>query len=161
MAPNDEKGPSSPADFKAAAARTWMIDLPSGLRVRVRRPRVLRMVQEGHLPSELFGAAMGVKPEGKAETDPLKNHEEKLKIFHAYICASAVEPRFVKDDARDQDAVSVHDLSDEDTLALFNGIARLAGAGEGGEAKDLAPFRPEPASGDAGPTGEEVQPATV
>ena len=104
---------------KWKAAPSADFELPSGNRVRVRRPSILSMMRRGVIPMRLITIAAGMA-EGKKSVSELKPEETLgyVEFLTLYVCEASVEPKIVMKDPKG-DQVGVDDLIDDDLQAIF------------------------------------------
>lgn len=124
-----------------------VLELPSGVVVRCKRPSVNKLIAQGIVPQEVAATIMsGYASKAKMGTKEFKHMMETQKIL---AIQAVVEPKVVEGDAKyDENEISIDDLSDEDQgfIMLFvqEGVT------------DLANFRSLIASRPAGPNMQAV-----
>jgi hypothetical protein len=159
--------------------KSHVLTLPSGVKVRARRPSLLSLIYSGGFPTELTATvwqlyAKQINAEEVAQKEP----EGLLRLaglIEQYIPHVLISPRVGPMTKLDEGpegvltgTVALLDILDLDKQYLFLFGQRLILAPEerqaGAEqtaAADLAEFRQRAESGDAGSSGAAVQPATV
>lgn len=139
---------SSVKDFKKRK-QGQILELPSGLRMAVRRVEMTVFLRSGDVPNSLLPIVQEALEKGKdvdmealvgkPEDVDLGKIEEIYDLMGAVACQTSVEPKInpVPDDEddRDGDLLYVDELEDEDRMFLFQYAI-------GGTA-DLATFRRE------------------
>lgn len=146
------------SDWQQRREAASEVVLPSGLKVKMKKPRWMAMLKMGIIPTRLFNIAMGLEKGDMKMPDGKDNYEETVNMMHAYAVACCVEPRFTLGQSANADELSVFEIEDEDLLAIFTKGQQLAVAGQEGEGKALEKFRPGPDGGDAGQGGNAVRP---
>jgi len=146
---------STAAEFKARAAGE-LVELPSGLTVRLRRPRAFSMMVKDQIPNpmlKLVSTELGI---GDAETDEEVTDSDQASFVLWIASRTFVEPRLFwpdpekPDEEAPDDWITVDDLEDGDLLYVFSwsqqiDVARLEEA-----LGDMGPFpdgRPRAADG--------------
>ena len=162
MANQEKKKGSLTEQWKNRAGRTWEHEVPSGLKVVLRRPAWLAMLKLGLIPDHLFNLAMGVQESGKPAVDEAAGVSMKARaeLMQAYAVASCVEPKVVLANPK-PDEICVDMIDDHDLVSIFNRVQELLTAGEDGEGKALEPFRNGSDVANAGSGSAEIQPAPV
>lgn len=130
---NTAKKPSSVAQWKKKAAGD-LIELPSGLTLRIRRVGLQTIMATGIMPNSLLTIAKKAVDKGQGFTEPTdaelaglvtseKQIEEMLGFFNKLVCFIAAEPEIhpVPEPGveRDDDLVYVDEVDDEDKMFLF------------------------------------------
>lgn len=145
-----------PSKWKAAPSAD--IELPSGNRVRVRRPSILSMMRRGVIPTRLITIAAGMA-EGKKSVSELKPEETLgyVEFLTLYVCEASVEPKIVMKDPKG-DQVGVDQLTDDDLQAVFE---KAQGPEFGQEVEGTLPesFPKKPEGDSAGPSREKIRSA--
>lgn len=120
---------SSLSDFKSKSQSGELVQLPSGLVARLRKPSLSRMLREGKIPMELAQSVMGMQnqPTGKMDLEKLK---ENLGVVDIWVAEAFIEPKVAL-----EGELTVSDLSDED----YEFVSRYVQ----GEAQKLNSFRTE------------------
>lgn len=151
--PNSKAKQVTPvADWKEIGKRRQLgeiIELPSGLVVKVGTPHISDLIELGLIPGELVNEAMGVSDGNMKDDSP----EEKRKIISliSYIAAaSLIEPKCVTDREPDYDKGEIHirDLNDNDRLKIFSHSQS--------EARKYKKFRNDNDGGSDQPSGENI-----
>lgn len=160
--------------------RLHTLTLPSGAKVRARRPSTMTLVTSGIFPSELATAVWAMQRDGFAKlnttTDP-GEYKRFAEVVDGFIPHVLVEPKIGEATELTLNAdgcltgfVELSQMPDEDkTHLFFFGQGLFRGDEEMGEEKarmevlanDLQPFRDGTARPDPGPGGEALQPAAV
>lgn len=94
-----------------------LLELPSGLFVKVVRPSVSALLRQGKIPASLISAA-SLQQRGVANLDR-KTMEESMKMIDLIVCESVVDPVIVLENANDNQ-VNVGDLVDDDKNFIWN-----------------------------------------
>lgn len=129
------------------------IDLPSGMKVTIRKPSQLQVIEAGYIPSQLTKAAIEVFEQGAEavkELDELEQRDlvvEAKRLLTCLIAAALIEPKLTVED------VELIPPDDFDTLA--GEIMRVR------EVAQLEPFREVIEGADVGEHSEDVQRAPV
>ena len=128
---------SGAAAFKQRATEAdqgKVVELPSGLFVRVRRPSVTQLIKVGHIPADVAASMQAVTP-----GQPLKgdNMTKYLELMDLIVVHSVMEPKVVLSGAGENE-VNVSEIEDLDKQFLMNYV-------QGGNA-DLTSFRTQPSS---------------
>lgn len=95
-----------------------MVELPSGIVVKLGKPYISDMIAAGDLPGELISTALGEKPQGQTD----KESAAKSALLMAHIAAKAVlEPKVILTGEPDYDKgeVSIKDFSDTDRMFIY------------------------------------------
>lgn len=127
--------PSTPQDFKKKRQVGIMLDLPSGLSIKVRSVDLVSLVVSGKIPNALLATVQGhldgVDPE-TTEQEATKMAEkmspeelaEVFSVMDTLVVAMAMEPKIhpaPSDEAsRSDELVYVDELEGEDKLFMFN-----------------------------------------
>ncbi len=171
-----EEAPQSKSSKYGRIVQT--VSLPSGVKMRARRPSVLSLIASGGFPSEL---TLEIWKLASREGDISKNAEslDSLKswaaLLEAYIPYVLVTPQIgLVTDVKEDDqgvligTIVIGDLQDMDKQVLFlfgNGLVpsdeEIADGKKEVSAKSLASFRDGEQGADAGSSSEAVQPAPV
>lgn len=153
--------------------KVYPLSLPSGNKVKVRRPSLITRVRTGQLPSALlatvwqtFGRALATSAEELAK-DP-ERIISMLDMMDAAVCAASVSPKITPDGptAVEVDAegfttgtVNVADIPDGDKAVIFGFFQQvLEGDEDRAKEADLARFRDGAAGAAGGSGGEAVRP---
>jgi hypothetical protein len=109
---------------KKKADGEWR-ELPSGLRLRVRRLSLLQVATTGSIPTNLIGQVDILL---KETVSPREAVNKYMGAIEAHIMLSVVEPRVVPaDQDPGDDAISVKELDVDDKLAIFNWLNSAPG----------------------------------
>lgn len=153
--------PSRPQDFKKKLRIGELVELPSGLFIKVKGVDLTTLVTTGKIPNTLLKSVQGHLDELDGETEAQSEEEaaEKLiegmdadelkdyfEIMDALVVAMAMEPAVypapASEDLRDDERLYVDELSSEDKLHLFNwsqGGTRQLKRFPGGSEGSMAP----------------------
>jgi hypothetical protein len=132
-APENQKQVSDVAAFKKRAqanAHGEVLELPSGLSVKVRRPSVTALIKTGHIPADVAAAMQNVAPGKQLQGNDMKKYLELLDLI---VLNSVVEPKVVASGQQADDAISVDDLDDLDKQFVMQYVQSGV--------TDLTPFR--------------------
>jgi hypothetical protein len=107
-----EKFTPTPAD-EYPVVKTLELEMPSGARVRVRKPSVFYLVEHGLVPAQVRkiigrGSAKNAKP---------LTEEEVMVVLNFLVAASYVSPKVST--SRKAGSIYVHDIPDEDRQAVI------------------------------------------
>ena len=168
--------------------RTLTLTLPSGIKVKARRPSVLSLIAAGGFPSELTVDVWKLVKKEKLDPDKIVEDPEGIvawaKLIDAYVPHVLVDPRICTapgeltelhevdgGDGLVTGQLNIRDVIDMDkqVVFLFGNDAAAADEeltdGVGGRVSELADalrrFRVGPARGEAGRGGEEVRQEAV
>lgn len=146
---------AAPTTGKEWRAKTRpVLTLPSGNRVRVKRPDILKMAGDKQLPDVItnmvMAGVMGVKPSLPDFTQP-ENMATLNDTLDVMCRACFVEPRIV-DNPQTDDEIALSDVDLQDKIHVF-------GWAFGAEGEQVATFRPGQV-GDMGtvPASQPVSP---
>lgn len=112
-----------------------IIELPSGLVVKVKRPSVPHMIRAGKLPASLAAAQFRVQTGGESsDKDVERIYQLQLKIVELAL----IEPKVTATPDYDQNEISIDDIEPGDCDAIYawvNGgeeaLAKFRNNGEG------------------------------
>lgn len=124
---------SSAADIKAQAKKDQegiILELPSGLKIRIRRPSLPKMLKEGVVPSDLVSAAIR-QVQGEKSMN-LQQIQDSIRVMEVILRQAILEPRVVESNPQDNE-ITIDDLSDDDRGFAFSYVQSGA--------TDLRPFR--------------------
>lgn len=171
-------------------AGSRLVELPSGVRVSVRRPSLITLVAQGAFPQELTALIVKMIDQEPVET-MIQNPEmfrSMFSLIDRLIPFILVDPKIenVTEVRQDEDGtlhgkIRVDDLGDADKQFIFLygqrllagksiEVTRVAKPGEAGatiptdeevQVRDLGEFRPGATGADPGHPGESVQSAPV
>jgi len=131
--PENQK-PTSASEIKRIAKEVItegkLIELPSGIFVKVARPSLAGMIKAGKIPATLVQAAVG-QIQGSIPVTP-KAINESIEVLECIILASVKEPKVVKENPTENE-VALSDFTDEDRGYIFQYVQTGA--------LDLKPFR--------------------
>ena len=119
---------STPAEIEALRkeqADGEVLEFPSGLRVRLKRPQLASMIKEGIIPQTLLSTALDVSS-GK-EVKDTDGVQKAIEVMEIILYKAFVNPKLVKENPKDGE-ISVDDLSDDDRAFAFGYVQ----AGEAG-----------------------------
>jgi 5,10-methylenetetrahydrofolate reductase len=130
------KAPSSPQDFKKKRKIGELLELPSGLVVKVRSVDLVSLVVSGKIPNSLLQTVQdhlspleGDKPGVEDGTELAKNMSpedlaEVFSVMDSLVVAMAMEPQIhpepENEDDRDETLLYVDEIDGEDKLFMFN-----------------------------------------
>lgn len=135
---------------KLAEDEGSIIELPSGLVVKVKRPSVPHMIKAGKLPASLAAAQFRLQTQA---TQPSDKDIERIYQFQLKIVELALlEPRVEATPDYDKNEISIDDIEAIDLDAIY------AWVNGGNEA--LERFRTDGTGLSARPSSETVQPPT-
>lgn len=155
---------------KTYIGRAFTLELPSGAKVRARRPSLQTVLSTGDLPSELTALAVRlVNGEAPDLTVP-DQAVRMLGFMDRFIRFVLIEPKIADesnvtedDDGTLHGQIALIDLDDRDKQYLWRfGQGGIAIGADGEVTSDmLATFRNGRARADSGPSGAEVSHETV
>ena len=96
--------------FKEQRETGQVIELPSGIVVRVRKPDISKLITDGEIPNELLSIALG--KESLDEMTP-EGIQKGLQMMNLLVCHSLVSPKIVEESPQDNE-ILISDLSEED-----------------------------------------------
>lgn len=144
---SDELTLSGAAAFRDRSKRQEageLLELPSGMVVKVRRPNENKLIQNGHIPAQLAMSSLNIQMQ-KATAADLKNMAALQRL---YARLTVVDPVVVEGEPSSDTEISVDDFnSDELTEVYFYAIGGLDG---------LRRFRERGQSLPAGPNSEAL-----
>lgn len=135
-------------EWKARTAPR-VIELPSGLHVRVRPVLLENLMLSGTIPLTLMREVQAVRPRkggGFREEDALK----LTPVIDAVVLAAVIDPPLSREGS--DETIALDEIPYTDRVAIFEEVNRPAAA--------LASFRQQPdGDADAAPGGEELREA--
>lgn len=144
-----DRMPNSPQDFKKKAGTNQLIELPSGLFIKVRRVTLQALLTRGKVPNSLLDIVRKAVDEGETPEEnsfgkdlDIDQLTEMMDLVDVVTCDSAREPRIYaipEDEEREEDVLYVDELDTEDKMYIF----RWAVQG----VSDLESFRKQSDSG--------------
>jgi len=130
---------SSASDFKKKADernKPRLLELPSGLVIKVKKPQLARLLKEKAIPAELLNAVYSQA--GIGEDKEIKpDFSKSIEFIDKMIIISVVEPTIKDEPDYNKGEISIEDLSEEDKNFIFSFINGVGGSGQ----SDLATFR--------------------
>ncbi len=164
---------AEPTASRVTIGSVQVLPLPSGIKVRARRPSIISLIASGGFPGELVAFASTMIMDGK-EPDALLAEPDGLRrmaaLIEAYVPYVLVSPKVSVVTALNEDVegvlqgtLAMIDLDDIDKRFLFFWGQGLLGEPEGGAvaATSLKPFPDGAARADDRPTREPVRAETV
>jgi hypothetical protein len=107
-----------------------LIELPSGIVVRVGRPSLANMLKSGKIPANLVSAA--VKQMQGSTLMTQKDLQESIEVVELILLEAVKEPKLVRENPA-EDEICLDDFTDEDRGFIFQYVQSGA--------LDLKPFR--------------------
>lgn len=109
---------SNIAEWRAKKSEGEWKELPSGLRVRVKKLSLLQMVCAGSIPTSLATQADDLLRKSMSPKDAILKY---LDVMRHHAIAAIQEPRVVPADQTPADGeISIAELDTDDLLAVFN-----------------------------------------
>lgn len=135
-------------EWRTRRAQGVAMETPSGLKVRLRRLRLLDLAEQGRIPAPLVGAADNLMERGTPVG--AENVGEIMEVVNLVVSACLVEPQV---GVSGDDQIAIDELPVADRLAIYTWAHQ--------EVMALAPFREEDGQpGGAGPAGAPVRDTT-
>jgi hypothetical protein len=159
--------PSGVAAWKKASAGE-LVELPSGKRALLRRPRAFAMIAKDEIPNPMLAFVMDAAGlgEGLKEGEEDKRSDQDYATYMLWIVSRAfVEPRFhypdpaKPDEKPPADWLTVEDVDDSDLMFVFSWSQQIDMSALEAALGDLSPFPDLSAGADDGGDGEGVRPA--
>jgi len=123
--------PASEIKRKADESKNGkLIELPSGIVMRVARPSLALLLKSGKIPGSLVSAALKQAQGSTPMTQ--KEIQESIEVVDLILMEAVKEPQVVKENPT-ENQVCIDDFSDEDRGFIFNYVQQGA--------LDLKPFR--------------------
>lgn len=107
-----------------------LIELPSGIVIRVGRPSLATMLKTGKIPASLVSAA--VKQMQGSTPMTQKELQESIEVVELILLEAVKEPKLVRENPAENE-ICIDDLTDEDRGYIFQYVQSGA--------LDLKPFR--------------------
>lgn len=122
-AKKNPSGITSAETFKKLAEerKGTLVELPSGIVVKIGKPFVSDMVAAGEIPGELINIALGQKTQG--ETDK-ETAAKTSKLMNHLVAKAVLEPKIVLEGEPDYDKgeISIKDISDFDRTFIYTHV---------------------------------------
>lgn len=100
-----------------------IIQLPSGLRLKVGRLNLTNLLKTGKIPQNLVNIA--VKQQSGIAMSSQKDITESIELFEFLVLEAVKEPKLVRENADvDKGEIDLSFLSDEDKIFIFNYIQK-------------------------------------
>jgi hypothetical protein len=109
----DEFVPTPAAEYPVI--KTLDLEMPSGARVRVRRPSFFNLMEHGLVPAKVM-KLVARRDMGKVEL----SDAEMYAILDFLVAASYVSPKVST--ARKADHIYIHDIPDEDRMTVISAL---------------------------------------
>jgi hypothetical protein len=110
---------STPNEIKEWKKKTEggeILELPSGLIVRIKRPKLAVMMKNGIIPSDLLNMSLDVTT-GKTSSNPA-DIQKAIQVMEIILMNSFIEPRLVEKIAGEGE-IALEDLTDDDRAFAF------------------------------------------
>jgi hypothetical protein len=136
---NDKKSSiTTVTGWKEKANTTYMLTLPSGAVVRIRRLNLLEQASIGHIPLHLVSSSMLItqkfsNPSKWVDIEP-EELDNLMQVLKKTTVLAVVEPKVSEEETEDE--MNVNDIPMEDLISIFSSVMNPVGA-------NLEPFRPE------------------
>lgn len=113
-------GVTSPDIFKKLAEerKGTLVELPSGITVKLGKPFMSDLLAAGDIPGELINAALGEEVEGLSSQE---SAARSAKLMAHIVSRAVIEPKVLLEGEPDYDAgqISIQDLSDTDRTYIY------------------------------------------
>lgn len=114
---------SGPETFKKLrdARLGRVMELPSGLVVKVGSPHISDMIEAGDIPGELINTALGVRSKEVTDAQAAKNSSRMMKYI---ISKALIEPKCVLTGEPNYDKGEIHiqDIDDTDRIFIYTQV---------------------------------------
>jgi hypothetical protein len=119
--------------LKQEAEKTFIVNLPSGLVVEMKKPGIKKLIFEGLIPDEILNFAIRASGK-KIDVNDLTDQTLLNKFYDAarkIALHSIVNPK-VKEGSSDESAIGVDDIDPMDLFSIFSNLEKeqLATTGE-------------------------------
>lgn len=114
--PLNVSSPEEIKQWKNKAEKGEVLELPSGLKVRIKRPKLAVMMKSGIIPQDLLNISLDVTS-GKATSNPA-DLQKAIQVMEIILMNSFVEPRLVEKEPKEGE-ITVNDLTDDDRAFAF------------------------------------------
>lgn len=141
-----DRMPNSPQDFKKKAGTNQLLELPSGLFIKVRRVTLQALLSRGKVPNSLLTIVRKAVDDGETPDEnsfakdlDISQLTEMMELVDVVTCDAARDPLVFpipEDDQRDENFLYVDELDNDDKMHIF----RWAVQG----VSDLESFRERP-----------------
>lgn len=120
--------PSTVQDFlrlKQEREKTFLVTLPSGLIIRMRKPGIANLILGGYIPDDILNFAIGATGRQINIQELAKRNllEKFIKTAKKIAIMAVVEPK-MKEGETDDTAIGVDDLEVADIFAIFGNLER-------------------------------------
>jgi len=96
-----------------------LVELPSGIVLRVARPQLVSLLTGNAVPGKLSAIALKLINGGKAQLNNVDEMNGMMALVDKVVVSAVVEPKVVEKDPAENE-VGIADLSDDDKLAIFS-----------------------------------------
>ena len=121
--------------------KVYEVKLPSGMVVKLKRPRFSSLIKEGLLPQGLLSVAIKIAEGGIPKTMSSEEYSDVQKVMEVYVANAVIDPKITLENEEGKMPVSkIPDMDFYYITTFAMGLIKPKGEVEE-VSKDLEPFR--------------------